>query len=44
MIDDKHCFDLIRAYGVIKHIDEDEKILVNLALAIVPGDALLSRP
>ncbi len=41
MIDDKHCFDLIRACGVIKHIVEDEKVLVNLTLAIVSGDALL---
>jgi SAM-dependent methyltransferase len=38
---DKECFDVISAFDVIEHIEEDEKVLANLARAIVPGGALM---
>jgi SAM-dependent methyltransferase len=40
-MEDKECFDVIGAFDVIEHIKEDEKVLANLARAIVPGGALL---
>lgn len=41
VMEDKKCFDVIGAFDVIEHIEEDEKVLANLARAIVPGGALL---
>lgn len=40
-MDDKECFDVIGAFDVLEHIDEDEKVLANLTHAIVPGGVLL---
>lgn len=41
VMEDKECFDVIGAFDVIEHIEEDEKVLANLARAVVPGGALL---
>lgn len=41
VMEDKDCFDVIGAFDVIEHIEEDEKVFSNLARAIVPGGALL---
>ena len=40
-MDDKERFDVIGAFDVLEHIEEDEKVFLNLARAILPGGALL---
>lgn len=41
VMDDSDCYDVIGAFDVIEHIEEDEKVLVNLARAIKPGGSLI---
>lgn len=41
VMDDIDCFDAIGAFDVLEHIDEDEKVIANLARATVPGGVLL---
>lgn len=41
VMEDKECFEVIGAFDVIEHIEEDEKVLANLARAIVPGGSLV---
>lgn len=38
---DKECFDVIGAFDVLEHIDEDDKVIANLTRAMIPGGVLV---
>lgn len=40
-MNDAECYDVIGAFDVIEHIEQDETVLGNLARAIIPGGALI---